>query len=191
MHVCLVHRDLHEVTRGGICTVYRALAARLAARGHHVTLLTQATPQPVQLPGIVVVSVPRTDDLAVHRRSVAEALAHIRPDVVDCSTWEAETLAYLQQPPALRAPILVRGDLSAATMNAPGLAADERELLRLAGGRRLPSPRSPQPTSAPARRNSAGNATPRRAVSASTARRSCAASGRWVRAISTRSTRSL
>jgi len=44
MHVCLVHRDLHQLTRGGICTVYKALAARLAERGHRVTLLTQTTP---------------------------------------------------------------------------------------------------------------------------------------------------
>lgn len=36
MRVCLVHRDIHQITRGGICTLYRALAKRLDARprGH-------------------------------------------------------------------------------------------------------------------------------------------------------------
>jgi D-inositol-3-phosphate glycosyltransferase len=49
MRICLVHRDIHQVTRGGICTLYRALAKRLAAHGHQVTVITQATPIPPAL----------------------------------------------------------------------------------------------------------------------------------------------
>ena len=45
-------------------------------------------------------------------------------------TWEAELLTYAQQP--RRAPVLVRGDLSAATMGAHALAADEQRLCQAA-----------------------------------------------------------
>lgn len=127
MHICLVHRDLHEPARGGICTLYRALAERLVTRGHRVTLLTQDTTDPVTLRSVAVISLPRINDLDAHRASVAEALCALRPDIVECSTWEAETLHYLRRED--RAPVLVRGDLSAETMGAYDLAPAERLLL--------------------------------------------------------------
>ncbi|MGH3715458.1 MAG: glycosyltransferase family 4 protein [Micromonosporaceae bacterium] len=132
MHITLVHRDLHQVTRGGICTIYRALAPRLVASGHQVTLLTQHTPHPVAVPGADVVALPRTDDLDEHRHAVAAVLRGITPDVVDCSTWEAETLTYLQVPRELRAAVVARGDLSAATMGVRDLADAERQLVHTA-----------------------------------------------------------
>jgi hypothetical protein len=36
MRIALVHRDLHAVTRGGIGTLYRALAPRLRDAGHQM-----------------------------------------------------------------------------------------------------------------------------------------------------------
>jgi hypothetical protein len=54
MHIALVHRDLHEVTQGGVCTVYRTLAQQLLDSGHSVTLITQETQSPVRLPGAAV-----------------------------------------------------------------------------------------------------------------------------------------
>lgn len=130
MRVALIHRDLHAVTRGGICTLYLALAAELAAAGHHVTLVTQETPHPVSAEGVEVHTLSRTDDLLTHRRAVASLLAELRPDVAECSTWEAELLDYLKLPG--RAPVLVRGDLSAATMGAADLAGDEKALCQAA-----------------------------------------------------------
>lgn len=130
MRVVLVHRDLHAVTRGGICTLYLALAAELAAAGHHVILVTQETPHPVSVRGVEVHTLPRTDDLTTHRRAVARLLAVLRPDIAECSMWEAELLDYLQLPG--HAPVLVRGDLSAATMRAADLAGDERALCQAA-----------------------------------------------------------
>ncbi len=132
MHICLVHRDLHEVTRGGICTVYRALAARLIDRGHRVTVVTQASPHPVRFRGTQVVTLDQTDDLDVHRRAVMSALLDTAPDVVDCSTWEAEALDYARLSIDTRAPVVVRGDLTAATMQADRLVAAEREMVHLA-----------------------------------------------------------
>ncbi|MFF0488814.1 glycosyltransferase family 4 protein [Nocardia sp. NPDC004068] len=132
MHIALVHRDLHQRTRGGICTLYRALATRLAAHGHRLTLITQATPHPVVVDGARVISLRRTDDPSAHRAAVAAALQQLRPDVVDCSTWEAETLAYLNIPRGDRAPVLVRGEFSAATLGAPELAAAEQQLVQCA-----------------------------------------------------------
>jgi len=70
MRICLVHRDIHQVTRGGICTIYRALAPRLAARGHDVTVITQATPHRVRAPGAKLIVLPRTSDLTGHRRAI-------------------------------------------------------------------------------------------------------------------------
>lgn len=132
MHICLVHRDLHAITRGGICTVYRSLAPRLRAAGHDVTLLTQHTTLPVTIDGVKVMTLPRRDNMPLHQRAVTDALARIKPDVVECSSWEAEALNYARAPRQTRAPVVVRGDVSAATMGAADLAADERELLHLA-----------------------------------------------------------
>src|ERR1017187_5848368 len=113
MRVCLVHRDIHQITRGGICTLYRALAKRLDGRGHEVTVITQDTPDPVRAPDAKLIVLRRTDDMTAYRRAVTAALIRIRPDVIDCSTWEAETLDYLQLPPQQRASVVARGDLSA------------------------------------------------------------------------------
>ncbi|WP_435204912.1 hypothetical protein [Micromonospora sp. bgisy143] len=73
IHVALVHRDLHEVSRGGICTLYRALARQLANLGASVTMITQESPHPLQAQDVTVVSLPRTEDLAQHREAVADA----------------------------------------------------------------------------------------------------------------------
>ncbi len=134
MRIALVHRDLHAVTRGGICTLYRALAHRLRDAGHDLALITQHTPHPLEIQGIRVLTLPRTEDLDAHRRAVDEALVALRPDIVESSSWEAETLLHhARRPAAKRAAVVVRGDLSAATMCAwPHLITAEHELLRLA-----------------------------------------------------------
>nr|WP_269326832.1 glycosyltransferase family 4 protein [Kineosporia mesophila] len=124
----MVHRDLHQVVRGGICTLYLALAEELVKAGLDVILITQETPYPVQREGVRVVTLPRTNNLAAHRVAAARALDQVAADVVECSTWEAELLTYLERPRSTRAPVLVRGDLSAATMNAVELAAEEQQL---------------------------------------------------------------
>ncbi|WP_280140877.1 glycosyltransferase family 4 protein [Nocardia vulneris] len=128
----MVHRDLHQRTRGGICTLYRALASSMATRGHRITLITQEAPDPVVVEGVRVVTMPRTEDLVAHRAGVAKLLWQIEPDVIDCSTWEAETLTYLTDLRPGRAPVLVRGEFSARTIGAPQLAHDERQLVRRA-----------------------------------------------------------
>lgn len=130
MRVALVHRDLHQVARGGICTLYLALAEELVRAGHEVVLVTQETPHPVVRTGVTVVTLPRTDDLTAHRAAVAAAVMRVSPAVAECSTWEAELLTYAQRP--RRVPVLVRGDLSAATMGAHALAADELRLCQTA-----------------------------------------------------------
>jgi hypothetical protein len=115
MRVALVHRDLHAVTRGGIGTLYRALAPRLRDAGHEVALITQHTPDPLALKGIRVFTLPRTDDLDIHRQTVDQTLTALRPDVVESSSWEAETLHYARRPATKRAPVVVRGDLTRST----------------------------------------------------------------------------
>lgn len=133
MHIALVHRDLHAATRGGIATIYRALAPRLHQACHQVTLLTQDSPEVLHLPGIDTVVLVRTEDMSAHRAAVAAALDLVQPDVVESSTWEAETLHYLHTPPPRRAPVLIRGDVSAATMTSDrALIAAEQDLLAVA-----------------------------------------------------------
>ncbi len=82
--------------------------------------------------GLRLATLPRTEDLPAHRAAVADLLDRLRPDMIDCSTWEAETLTYLNQPRTRRAPVMVRGEFSAATLGAPGLASDEHELVHRA-----------------------------------------------------------
>jgi len=127
MLIALVHRDLHAIARGGVCTLYLDLADALVRAGHRVALITQDTPHPIHAaPGLDVHTLPRTDDLTAHRQAVTTLLAGLRPAVAECSTWEAELLDYLQAPD--RALVLVRGDLSAATMRATALVGDEQAL---------------------------------------------------------------
>lgn len=52
LRVALVHRDLHVTTRGGIGTLWRALAPRLRDADHEVALITQHTSHPLALTGI-------------------------------------------------------------------------------------------------------------------------------------------
>jgi D-inositol-3-phosphate glycosyltransferase len=118
MRIALVHRDLHAVTRGGIGTLYRALAPRLRAAGCEVTLITQHSPRPLELQGTRVITLPRTEDMERHRQAVTETLASLAPDIAEASSWEAETLHYARLPPAgedqpgrqpRREPALLRG----------------------------------------------------------------------------------
>jgi D-inositol-3-phosphate glycosyltransferase len=74
VRVALVHRDLHALAGGGICTLYRALAPRLRDAGHEVVLIIQHTSNPLVLNGIRVYTLPRTDDLNTHRQVVDQTL---------------------------------------------------------------------------------------------------------------------
>lgn len=142
LHIAIVHRDLHALTRGGICTLYRALANELVERGHHVTLITQHTPHPIAPRRrtsnggrLDVLSLPRTGDqvseLAAHSQRVSTIVQELGPDVVECSSWEHELLDYFTRGHA-RVPVVVRGDLSAATMGAHHLVEGEQRLLHQA-----------------------------------------------------------
>jgi glycosyltransferase involved in cell wall biosynthesis len=85
------------------------------------------------LKGIRVFTLPRTDDLDIHRQTVDQTLTALRPDVVESSSWEAETLHYARRPATKRAPVVVRGDLAAATMRAfDHLITAERALVHAA-----------------------------------------------------------
>lgn len=133
MRIALVHRDLHTPARGGINTVYHELATRLRDAGHELTLITQQSPTPIELAGVEVLALPRTDDMTAHRTAVDQVLTALEPDLVESSTWEAETLHYVQRPASERAPVVVRGDLSAATMQTRSeLVAAERALVHAA-----------------------------------------------------------
>jgi D-inositol-3-phosphate glycosyltransferase len=98
----------------------RTLAPRLRDAGHQVDLITQHTPHPLAPKGIQVLTLPRTDDLDRHRQAVQATLVALHSDVVESSSWEAETFQYTRRPVTQRAPVLVRSDLSAATMRAFG-----------------------------------------------------------------------
>ena len=78
-------------------------------------------------------TLPRTDDLDIHRQTMDQTLAALRPDIVESSSREAETLHYARRPAMERAPAVVRGDLSAAAMRAfDHLITAEHELVHAA-----------------------------------------------------------
>lgn len=128
MRIALVHRDLCRDSRGGICTLYRNLAMQLLARGHQVYTLSRHADHGVDGPGATPVRVDGDGDARLD--AVAERLNEIRPDVVECSTWEYELLHYARQPRRKRAPVVVRCDLTAHTLGAPAMVEGERELVR-------------------------------------------------------------
>jgi D-inositol-3-phosphate glycosyltransferase len=78
------------------------------------------------------VYLPEAESSAAHQEAVAAALRELRPDVAECSSWDADLLAYARQERGGRAPVVVRGDLSAATTSHAARAEEERALIRLA-----------------------------------------------------------
>ncbi|WP_117198603.1 glycosyltransferase family 4 protein [Nocardiopsis sp. TNDT3] len=133
MKIAIVHRDLHQLTRGGICTVYRNVAAQLVKQGHQIVFVTQQTPTPLTpMKDVSVVVLPRTNDLPAHRRAVDEALNRIEVDIVEASSWEAEVHDYAMRPLHQRVPVVVRADLSARTMGLSVHAEFEDRLIRAA-----------------------------------------------------------
>lgn len=129
MRIVFAHRDLVQPRRGGICTIYQSISPILQDRGHEVFAVTAtpATGSMLDAGGARAITVPRHLPLSEYRREVARAVLQAEPDVAECSTWEAELLSYLDIPS--HAPVLVRGDLSAATMGQLDLPPDERTLL--------------------------------------------------------------
>jgi len=102
----------------------------------------------VRAPDAKLIVLRRTDDMTAHRCAVTAALIRIRPDVIDCSTWEAETLDYLQIPPQQRH----RPSSAATCPPAPWAHRPSPSQSRISSAAPtgfLPSPRSPRATSQP------------------------------------------
>lgn len=127
MHIAVVHRDLHHTTRGGIARLYIELARRYVNAGNRVTFVTQECSRLFVDDSIGFVCLPRTEDLDQHRSNVASVLEELQPDIVECSSWEAEALAYAVQ--KKRCPVVVRGEVSARTMGASQELIDAEEKL--------------------------------------------------------------
>jgi D-inositol-3-phosphate glycosyltransferase len=130
MRIALVHKDLWSLNRGGICTLYLSLAHEMLKAGHFVYLITQNTGDTAPVPCTEVVYLPRTQEHNRHLQAVSDVLMNLKPDVAECSTWEFELLGYLTVPLRRRAPVLIRGDLSAKTMGVPEYSSGECELLK-------------------------------------------------------------
>lgn len=92
MRVTLIHRDLHQITRGGICTLYLALADELIRCGHEVVLVTQDTPHPVVRPG--------RGSQPHHRFRDGSQPPRNRADLINLAPGHARTPSAVDSPPS-------------------------------------------------------------------------------------------
>lgn len=128
MHVALIHSDIGEPRRGGICTLYLELGRALCRQGIRVTLIgTRVGTSSRTHPETIGIDADVVDD--AYREKLAEVLRSLAPDIVECSSWGSELLAYAELPSACRAPVVVRGDLTAHTLGNQELARTEQQML--------------------------------------------------------------
>lgn len=129
MRILLAHRDIHnDVNRGGICRIYISLAKQFVEKGHDVYLVSGTTsPKDMAAYGRqICIEETKTHD--EYLRKVLEIATEINPDICECSTWEYELLQYAKQ--ANRAPVIVRGDLTANSLGIKSMVAGEQDLLQ-------------------------------------------------------------
>lgn len=112
-HICLVHKDIADISRGGISTLFKAVAKVLVRNGYKVTVITQ---QDFNDPSIEVVKLPVESDKDIHSRNVTKALEKITPDLAEASSWGWELLDYIKSPKNTKTKTAIRMEPSSLTM---------------------------------------------------------------------------
>lgn len=89
--ICYVHKDIGDIERGGISTLFKTLAKGAHDEGWKVYCLTQ---QELTLQGIETVRLGLERDPITYSRNVSKVIGDIAPDIAECSTWRFELLSY-------------------------------------------------------------------------------------------------
>lgn len=129
-HICLVHKDIADISRGGISTLFKAVAKGLVTNGFEVTVITQ---QPFRNSSMKVIRLSKESDKEQHSQNVSKIIESINPDVVEASSWGWEILDYLRKSPDPKTQTVIRMEPTAFTLfQDSDLANNEREQALLA-----------------------------------------------------------
>lgn len=129
MRIGLCHKDIGMVSRGGVARLYKSLAINLRNLGVDVVVISSRADWSPQ--GIAIVTVGPEENKIAYSQKIAQILPTLNPDIAECSTWGFELLAYLRSEMRLTK-VVVRGDLTAATLGASSYSTLEAELLERA-----------------------------------------------------------
>ncbi|OGD78647.1 hypothetical protein A2368_01915 [Candidatus Collierbacteria bacterium RIFOXYB1_FULL_49_13] len=111
--ICYTHKDIADVGRGGLSTLFKTLATGLAKNGWWVHCITS---QKLDIPGVISHYIDPTRDPYEYSRRVAQVVTHIEPDIAECSNWRFELLTYARNKRNDKTKIVVRCDPSATTL---------------------------------------------------------------------------
>lgn len=129
MKIGLCHKDIGSINRGGVCRLYKSLAIGLRLLGEDVFVISSRADWSPS--GITVIAVNPEEDKLTYSQEIARILPALRLDVVECSSWGFELLSLLRSKER-KVRVVVRGDLTAATLGAAQYAPFEKELLEKA-----------------------------------------------------------
>lgn len=90
--ICYVHKDIGDIERGGISTLFKTLAVGMRDAGWKVYCITQ---QDLSIEGIESIKLEKERDPLVYSKKVTEVIQSIKPIIAECSTWRFELLDYL------------------------------------------------------------------------------------------------
>lgn len=131
MKIVFAHKDLKTGSaKGGICTLFYNLAKELARLD--VEIIAISSWKKWKDKSIKHIYIPYYD-IKDYRQRLLKILNKIDFDLIECSNWKAETLEYVKQ--KSHKPVIVRGDLSAFSLNDFKEAAAEKELMQKANFR--------------------------------------------------------
>jgi len=128
--VCIVHKDLGTIDRGGVCVLFKTMAKALLDNGWKVSCITT---QPFTMDGVSVYKIAPSHNPYNYSKQVTKAIETIRPDIAECSNWKFELLNYSQKTNR-KTKVVVRCDPTATTLfpKRTDLREGEKKLCRQA-----------------------------------------------------------
>ncbi len=90
--ICYVHKDIGDIERGGISTLFKTLATGMRDAGWKVYCITQ---QELSINGVETIQREKERDPLAYSKEVTKVIQSIKPDIAECSTWRFELLDYL------------------------------------------------------------------------------------------------
>lgn len=117
------HKDIGDIDRGGVCVLFKSLAAGLANKGWKVHVTTT---QQLSIDRVNTHILPFVEDPQLYSRQVTEVIYTVSPAIAEASTWRYELLDYSQRQ-RRDSMVVVRADPSAGTLFSKAQHLDKGE----------------------------------------------------------------
>ncbi|MFH2085438.1 MAG: glycosyltransferase family 4 protein [bacterium] len=128
--MCIAHKDIGDIDRGGVCTLFKSLARGLVQKDWNMHCITT---QELNIDGVHVERLPNIEDPGLYSRQITQFILDTKPDVAECSNWRYELLDLVRREHS-ESKIVVRADPAAGTLfeSAHDMEANEAELCQKA-----------------------------------------------------------